>query len=200
MAASHTAYAELTPSPYFRIAVTNTKRNESTYTATTTVDVNNYTPTLACLSEALLIRDLPRWSWLLKRMTDRNLRHIAHGSIRHDLTAAYFWAKVRRSRSVQLIPFGGVRIGLKSEEEEEEGGSVSGVERPTEERGDDGKRHQRHYHANDGSYHRRMLIHLRSRFDIDLQRRCGCAETGGRAAGPRSRARNITSGNRPLVQ
>lgn len=132
-------------------------------------------------------------------MADGNLRHIAHGSIRHDLTAAYFWAIVRRSRSVQLIPFGGVRIGLKSEEEEE-GGSASGVERPTEERGDDGNGHQRHYHANNGSHHRRMVIHLKSRLDIDLQRRCGCAETGGKAAGPRSRLRNITSGNRPLVE
>lgn len=60
MAASHTAYAELTPSPYFRIAVTKTKRNESTYTATTTVNVKNHTPTSACVFEALLIRDLPR--------------------------------------------------------------------------------------------------------------------------------------------
>lgn len=45
-----------------------------------------------------------------------------------------------------------------------------------------------------------MVIHLMSRLDIDLQRRCGCAETGGKAAGPRSRPRNITSGNRPLVE
>lgn len=45
-----------------------------------------------------------------------------------------------------------------------------------------------------------MVIHRMSRLDIDLQRRCGCAETGGKATGPRSRPRNITSGNRSLVE
>lgn len=125
-----------------------------------------------------------------------DLRHIAHGSIRHDLTAAYFWAVVRRSRSVQLIPFGGV-AGLRFV-----GGWVGRrgkkTKRPTEERGDDCNRHQRHNHANDCSHHRRVVIHLMVRLDIDLQRRCGCAETGGKAAGPRSLPRNITSGNRPV--
>lgn len=39
-----------------------------------------------------------------------------------------------------------------------------------------------------------------SRLDSNPQRRCGCAETGGKATGPRSRARNITSGNRPCCR
>lgn len=52
---------------------------------------------------------------------------MAHGSIRHDLTAAYFWAIVRRSQSAQLVPFGGV-AGLKSSHRND-GGPGRKVER-----------------------------------------------------------------------
>lgn len=46
-------------------------------------------PSSACLSEALESQ-LAQVAVVAQMKAVRNLRHIAHGSIRHDLTAAYF--------------------------------------------------------------------------------------------------------------
>lgn len=122
-----------------------------------------------------------------------HLRHIAHGSIRHDLTAAYFWA-ISRRRGRSANP----HLVVWTKDVSRRRVDQFAGRRPTEERGDDSDGYQRHNHANDCSHDWRMVVH-QSRLDINLQRRCGCAETRSEAAaGPRSRPRNITSGDRVL--